>query len=123
MKRFKKPTSAMLIAVMLLANSQSLVAYANEKVNESNLEIQEENTQVDEVKNLNTNKYGKIEEKQNHGTKEENKDNKSQKVADVTPPVLDVNSLKIDKKEVKPGDRVNVSFKATDDMSDIIYVS
>lgn len=38
---------------------------------------------------------------------------------DVTKPVLDVSSLKVDKKEVKPGDRVKISFKATDDMSGI----
>ena len=39
--------------------------------------------------------------------------------ADVTKPVLDISSLKVDKKEVKPGDRVKISFKATDDMSGI----
>ena len=38
---------------------------------------------------------------------------------DVTKPVLDVSSLKVDKKEAKPGDRVKISFKATDDMSGI----
>ncbi|WP_338658460.1 S-layer homology domain-containing protein [Paraclostridium sordellii] len=110
MKKLRKPTTAMLLAVMIISNAQGLVVYANEKVNESKLEIKDENTQVDELKNLNTNEDGKIEE---------SRDNKSQKVADVTPPVLDVDSLKIDKKEAKPGDRVKLSFKATDDMSNI----
>ena len=49
------------------------------------------------------------------------KDNvkKSVKVADVKPPTIDVASLKVDKKEVKPGDTVKISLKASDDMSGI----
>ena len=41
MKRLKKPTTAMLIAVMLISNSQSLVSYANEEIIESDLKVKE----------------------------------------------------------------------------------
>ena len=44
---------------------------------------------------------------------------KSLKAADVKPPTIDVGSLKVDKKEVKPGDTVKVSVKASDDISGI----
>ena len=43
--------------------------------------------------------------------------------ADIKPPKIDVNSLKVDKTEVKPGDTVKISVKASDDMSGIRHFS
>ncbi|MBU3090152.1 hypothetical protein KPL42_16895 [Clostridium gasigenes] len=39
--------------------------------------------------------------------------------SDITPPKLDISSLKVDKKDATKGDNVKISFKATDDMSGI----
>ena len=50
------------------------------------------------------------------------KDSVSVTSADITPPTIDISSLKVDKKEAKPGDSVNISIKATDDMSGIKYI-
>ena len=41
---------------------------------------------------------------------------------DVTPPELDLNSIKVDKKEAKQGDTVNISCKVEDDISGVKYV-
>ncbi|WP_346934828.1 cell wall-binding repeat-containing protein [Clostridium sp.] len=38
---------------------------------------------------------------------------------DVTPPVMDVSTLKVDKTRAKIGDKVNVSFKVTDNLSGV----
>ncbi|MGL6008947.1 MAG: immunoglobulin-like domain-containing protein, partial [Culicoidibacterales bacterium] len=43
----------------------------------------------------------------------------SETVADITAPEIDVSSLKVSQTEAKPGDRINISVKATDDMSGI----
>ena len=48
-----------------------------------------------------------------------NESNKLEKISDITPPELDIDSLKVDQTEVKPGDTVKISFKATDDISGI----
>ena len=52
-----------------------------------------------------------------------NKVEKSVKVADIKPPTIDIDTLKVDKSEVKPGDTVKVSIKANDDISGISYFS
>ncbi|WP_373599791.1 hypothetical protein, partial [Paraclostridium bifermentans] len=112
MKKLKKPTVTMLLAVMIISNAQGLVAYANEEVTKNKLEVKEENTKVE------------LQENQEQSNREETREDKSEKITDITPPAVEISSLKIDKKEVKPGDTVNISIKATDDMSgiDSIYV-
>ena len=45
-------------------------------------------------------------------------DNQS-KIADIKAPVLDVESIKIDQREVKPGDTLNISARISDDISGI----
>ena len=45
-------------------------------------------------------------------------DNQS-KIADIKAPVLDVESIKIDQREVKPGDKLNISARISDDISGI----
>ena len=44
------------------------------------------------------------------------------RIADITPPQVDVYSLKAEPKEVQPGDQVKVSLKVTDDLSGVRYV-
>ena len=48
-------------------------------------------------------------------------DNQS-KIADIKAPVLDVESININKREVKPGDTINISARISDDISGIKYV-
>ena len=42
--------------------------------------------------------------------------------ADIKAPVLDVESIRINKREVKPGDTINISARISDDISGIKYV-
>ncbi|MBU3133138.1 hypothetical protein KPL40_11820 [Clostridium gasigenes] len=69
------------------------------------------------IYNINENSYGYIKEELSAG----NFIVKGTS-SDVTPPKLDISSLKVDKKEATKGDTVNISFKATDDMSAISTV-
>ena len=45
--------------------------------------------------------------------------NKVEKSVDAKPPTIDVDSLKVNKTEVRPGDTVKISIKASDDISGI----
>ena len=87
MRRLKKPTSAMLIAIMLLSNSQSLVSYAKEEVSDKELD------------NAN---FTVVEDYQG---------------SDVTAP--EFKSISVDKKVVKPGDKVTISIDMIDNQSGI----
>ncbi|MBU3103139.1 Ig-like domain repeat protein [Clostridium gasigenes] len=71
------------------------------------------------IYNINENSYGYIKEELSAG----NFIVKGTS-SDVTPPKLDISSLKVDKKEATKGDTVKISFKATDDMSgiDSVYI-
>ena len=68
------------------------------------------------IYNSNIKNYGDIKENLSAGDFTVN-----ETISDVTAPVLDISSLTVDKKEATVGDRVNLSFKATDNMSEIKY--
>lgn len=127
MKRLKKTTTAMLISVMLITNSQNLVSYANEEIIETNIEISDENLDF-ESNNDSSNDDTKLEledvivneRKQERVIKEEIKDEKYEKALDVTSPEL--RSVSIDKKEVKPGDKVTISLDIVEGQSGIQYI-
>ncbi|WP_270670655.1 hypothetical protein [Paraclostridium bifermentans] len=108
MKRLKKTITIILIALMLISNSQILLTYANEEVDESGLKIKEENL------NLRTHEQV-VKSKEEEGNTNEIEG----KVSDTIAPELVKGSLKVDKKEVKSGDVVKISFKATDNLSGI----
>ena len=96
MKKFKKPISIMLISGIMITNSQVLIAHADEKTDNA----------VNVEKQQNINKESLVSK------------------PDIEPPVLDKSSVKvdkkeIDKKEIKSGDRVKISFKASDDITGI----
>lgn len=127
MKRLKKTTTAMLISVMLITNSQNLVSYANEEIIETNIEISDENLDFESNKDS-SNDDTKLEledvivneRKQERVIKEEIKDEKYEKALDVTSPEL--RSVSIDKKEVKPGDKVTISLDIVEGQSGIQYI-
>ncbi|WP_270520046.1 hypothetical protein, partial [Paraclostridium sordellii] len=43
MKKLRKPTTAMLLAVMIISNAQGLVVYANEETNKDIIKIEDKN--------------------------------------------------------------------------------
>ena len=99
MKKIKKIISVILISIIMVSRIQSLVVFADSEVVEANVEGKDEG-EVNGNINLDS----------------------MERVTDIKAPVLDVSSLKIDKKEVKPGDIVKISLKASDDMSGIDYI-
>ena len=92
MRNLKKPASLLLISGVMLANSQALITYADQK-SDNSVNVQEQ--------------------------QKESKEKNIGKAGDITPPVLDVSSLKVSKKEAKAGDRVTISFKASDDITGV----
>ena len=102
-----KRRSVLLLVVLLFISmftDVSTIVYATE--NETNLERSINDTEVvDKNISENSNDKDKIEDR----------------AVDITAPILDVSSLKVDKKEATLGDSVKVSFKASDDISGIQY--
>ena len=95
MRKFKKIIGIILVVVVFIVNSQISITYANEKLNESDIEI---------------------------GLKEENQVNENNRAVDTTPPKIKLETFKIDKKNPNPGDTVNLSVEATDDISGVKYI-
>ena len=96
MKKIKKVLSVILILTVLFSTIQSSLVFANDEVAEVKNEVKDEEA-TKEIVNFNATGI----------------------TADIEAPVLDVSSLAISKNEVKPGESVRVSLKATDDMSGI----
>ena len=94
MKKIKKVLSVILILTVLFSTIQSSLVFANDEVAEVKNEVKDEEA-TKEIVNFNATGI----------------------TADIEAPVLDVSSLAISKNEVKPGESVRVSLKATDDMS------
>ena len=116
MERIKKIISVILISIIMVSTIQSLVVFADSEVVEANVEGEDEA--------LNINGYEiNLEKSAEESIKEVINLNAMERAADIKAPMLDINSLKVDKKEVKPGDRVKISVKASDDMSGIDYIS
>ena len=102
-----KKRGVLLLVVLLfilMFTDVSTIVYATE--NETNLERSINDTgRIDKNISENSNDKEKIEDR----------------AVDITAPILDISSLKVDKKEVSLGDSVKVSFKASDDISGIQY--
>ncbi|MGL4107395.1 dockerin type I domain-containing protein [Clostridium sp. LP20] len=93
MRNYKRLMSLLLVSLIIISNNKIISVYAYEK---------------DQVNTLSS-------------KKELNKvyDENVNRAVDVTPPILHINTLKVDKKEAKVGETVNISLKATDDLSGI----
>ena len=100
----KRKIVILLIVILFsisMFDSLAILAYAHE----NRLNIKDEYELTSEDQSINDSEQNKIDFR----------------AGDITAPVLDVSSLKVDKKEVTVGDRIKVSFKASDDISGIKY--
>ncbi|WP_368245046.1 hypothetical protein, partial [Clostridium tertium] len=112
MEKIKKVLSVILISVMVVSTIQSSVVFAADEVVEKNIEGKNEVLDINENElNLEKNAEGEVNGNINLDSLE--------RAADVTPPVIDMNSISINKKEVSSGEQVKVSFKATDSQSEV----
>ena len=91
MKKLRKPTTAMLLAVMIISNAQGLVVYANEETNKDIIKIED--------KNNDSNIISDTEQKE--------------KNADTIKPEL--TNIEVNKKEVKAGEEVEITVEAKDE--------
>ena len=104
-----------MVSIIIVSRIQSLVVFADSEVVEKNIEYR------DEALDINGDELN-LEKSAEESTKEVINLNSLERAADIKAPVLDVSSLKIDKKEVKPGDSIKISVKVIDDMSGIDYL-
>ncbi|CEP80577.1 DUF5011 domain-containing protein [Paraclostridium sordellii] len=91
MKKLRKPTTAMLLAVMIISNAQGLVVYANEETNRNIIKIED--------KNNDSNIISDTEQKE--------------KNTDTIKPEL--TNIEVNKKEVKSGEEVEITVEAKDE--------
>ncbi|WP_270506523.1 immunoglobulin-like domain-containing protein [Paraclostridium sordellii] len=91
MKKLRKPTTAMLLAVMIISNAQGLVVYANEETNKDIIKIED--------KNNDSNIISDTEQKE--------------KNVDTIKPEL--TNIEVNKKEVKAGEEVEITVEAKDE--------